>query len=159
LAGGGKEAAHGTGALPSLLVVVLVLGGWFLYSNLPVLFQQPFQPLARHPLRSAAPAILRQSAPAAVVPRPSAGESAEARQSQEEAAALQKQKDLAWAAFYSAPASCEHPADWEAQVECGNRYIRAKKLFEQGWAKDHPASQGSGPAVVLDNSSIRRQQK
>jgi hypothetical protein len=44
---------------------------------------------------------------------------------------LQKKKDQAWAAFYSAPASCEHPIDWNAQVECGNQYMRAKKVFEQ----------------------------
>ena len=70
------------------------------------------------------------------------------------AADLQRQKDHAWLAYYSAPASCEHPVDWKAQVECGNRYIRAKKEFEKQWVAGHGADPTTGAAVVLDNGSI-----
>ena len=149
-------------ALKALLVVVLVQGGWFVYSNFPAFFSHLFQALVvKQSVGVVAPpaAVPRQSPPAVVVSRPGAqGLADESRAQAQEAAALQKQKYLAWAAFYSAPASCEHPTDWDAQVECGNKYMRAKKLFEQGWGKDHPASHGSG-AVVLDNSSIHRPQK
>lgn len=69
------------------------------------------------------------------------------------AVALQKRKDHAWAAVYSAPPSCEHPVDWNAQVECGNQFMRAKKRFEAQWAAEHAAEQTTD-AVVLDNGSI-----
>ena len=44
-----------------------------------------------------------------------------------------KRKEKAWAAYYVAPASCEHPPAWKDQVDCGNQYIRAKREFEQQW--------------------------
>lgn len=66
---------------------------------------------------------------------------------------MQKQKGVAWAAAYSAPASCEHPVDWNAQVECGNQYMRAKKKFEAQWAAEHGLGQAMQP-VVLSNASL-----
>jgi hypothetical protein len=30
-------------------------------------------------------------------------------------------------------------------VECGNQYMRAKKVFEQRWEMEHPSAQGSAP--------------
>jgi hypothetical protein len=48
----------------------------------------------------------------------------------------------AWARYYVAPAACEKPPSWDFQVECGNRYIRAKRAFEAEWA----ARNGSSPA-------------
>jgi very-short-patch-repair endonuclease len=67
---------------------------------------------------------------------------------------LRKQKNREWAAFYSAPASCEHPARWNDQVECGNQYMRAKRRFEQQWSVAHPLDSAQA-AFVLDNSAIR----
>jgi hypothetical protein len=67
---------------------------------------------------------------------------------------LKKQKNREWAAFYSAPSSCEHPASWNDQVECGNQYMRAKKRFEQHWAATHPSDSAQTP-FVLDNTAIR----
>jgi hypothetical protein len=42
-------------------------------------------------------------------------------------------KELAWSRFFVAPAACEKPPTWEFQVECGNRYMRAKREFDAKW--------------------------
>ncbi len=68
---------------------------------------------------------------------------------------LQHQKNLAWAAFYSAPLACDRPPSWKDQVECGNQCIRARGRFEQQWAATHPTEQTPGP-VVLDNTAIKQ---
>ena len=144
--------------LKALLVVSLVLGGWlFFHFLLPMAMQQAFKPLASAPVRRTSSSrqpsysvISPQIPTAPVVSQPSAEELAmQKQQAFQVANALQKKRDLAWAAFYSAPASCEHPADWSAQVECGNLYMRAKKRFEEQWS----ASQGSGVGVVISNGS------
>ena len=133
-------------ALKAIGLAVLLLGGWFVFSQfLPVVVRQAFQPLA--PPRARAASVQPNSIPVAapritgapVILRPSAQELAGQKRVQLEVAnELQKKKDLAWAAFYSAPASCEYPVDWKAQVECGNQYMRAKKMFEQKWTTEHP---------------------
>jgi hypothetical protein len=135
---------------------VFLGGGWFLYSYVfPSVIQQAFQPLAAR----VAPAAKSLITPRRTLSDPSVlqispDRLAEMKGSQmREAAAHQKQKQVAWAAFYSAPASCEHPVDWKSQVECGNQYMRAKKVFEQKWAAEHPMIQGSGAGVVLDNGA------
>jgi hypothetical protein len=56
---------------------------------------------------------------------------------QQAAAALALQKEQAWSAYYAPSPSCEHPPNWSEQVECGNRYMRAKKQFESQWAAQH----------------------
>jgi hypothetical protein len=141
---------------------VFLAGGWFLCSYvLPSVIQQAFQPLAAKPARSVQAPSQSVITPRHALSTPAAFEirgnaSADMKVSQlQETSALQKQKQAAWAAFYSAPASCEHPVDWNAQVECGNRYMRAKKVFELKWAAEHP-SQGSGAEVVLGNSSLKK---
>jgi very-short-patch-repair endonuclease len=141
---------------------VFLAGGWFLYSYvLPSVIQQAFQPLAAKPARSVQAPSQSVITPRRALSTPAAFEirgnaSADMKVSQmQETSALQKRKQAAWAAFYSAPASCEHPVDWNAQVECGNRYMRAKKVFELKWAAEHP-SQGSGAEVVLGNSSLKK---
>lgn len=106
------------------------------------------------------PLAARHIAPASAVPqamfatRPS-GEAVAAtrRPKPSDTKTLQKQKGLAWAAAYSAPTSCEHPADWNAQVECGNRYMRAKEKFEAQWAAEHGLGRVMQP-VVLSNASL-----
>jgi Protein of unknown function (DUF2726) len=123
-------------------MTILVLGGWFIFSYvLPGAIKVAFQALATPQIRvppappQSVPVRRSQTPAAQVVYEPSAEELAERRRAiLQQAAAQQKSKDLAWAAFYSAPASCEHPADWAAQVECGNQYMRAKKRFEERWA-------------------------
>jgi Protein of unknown function (DUF2726) len=126
--------------LRAIAVAVLLLGGWFIFSQvLPAALKQAFQPLAAPRVRAASMpksvAVMPARIPSSpVVAGPTAAELATQRQQAFQAAnALQKKKDLAWAAFYTAPASCEHPADWSAQVECGNQYMRAKKRFEERW--------------------------
>jgi hypothetical protein len=127
--------------LRAIGVAVLLLGGWFIFSQvLPSALKQAFQPLAMPrvqtplvPQRSVA-AMPAQIPTSPVVAGPTAAELAAMKQQALQVAnALQKKKDLAWAAFYTPPASCEHPADWTAQVECGNLYMRAKKRFEERW--------------------------
>jgi hypothetical protein len=127
------------------LGIVVLVAGWFLYSQfLPLAIQHAFQPMA-----------VRRVTASSVLPKPSAEEVAEKRRAQvQELAALQKQKNLAWAASYSPPVSCEHPVDWSAQVECGNQYMRARKLFEQRWVTEHTTGQATGSATVLENASI-----
>jgi hypothetical protein len=43
-------------------------------------------------------------------------------------------KAEAWARYYVAPPACDKPPNWDFQVECGNRYIRAKRAFEAEWS-------------------------
>jgi hypothetical protein len=131
--------------LKTIVCGILIVAGWFVYTEfLGFTVQRAFQTLA---VSHAVPHTVTPSSPksatlkptlisaAPAVTGPSAYEFAVQKQQALQATnALQKKKDLAWAAFYSAPASCEQPADWSAQVECGNQYMRAKKLFEQRWA-------------------------
>jgi hypothetical protein len=132
--------------LKAVALVVLLLGGWFIFSQvLPAAIKQAFQPLATPRVRVASTlpksvVVMPARIPASpVAAGPTAAELATERQQAFQVAnALQKKKDLAWAAFYTLPASCEHPADWKAQVECGNQYMRAKRVFEQQWGAEHP---------------------
>jgi Protein of unknown function (DUF2726) len=131
--------------LRAIAIVILLLGGWFIFSQfLPAAIKQAFQPLAPPHVRPASipksvAAMPAQISSSPVVGGPAAAVLATQKQQVFQAAnALQKRKDQAWAAFYTAPASCEHPADWKAQVECGNQYMRAKKRFEERWEAEHP---------------------
>jgi very-short-patch-repair endonuclease len=80
-------------ALKMALGGVLLIGGWFIYSQfLPFVVQRALQPLAVPHVASSLTTTL-----------------AERKRAEMQAiASSKKQKDLAWAAFYSAPASCEH---------------------------------------------------
>jgi len=145
-------------ALKAVALAALVTCGWLFYSYLlPTLMQQAFAPLAKPAHTAVVPPKARNaSKPIAsdpVVAPPIAEVSAEAKRVRElEIVAQARQKNLAFAAFYSPPASCEHPTDWNAQVECGNEYIRAKRAFELKWAAEHPSQ--AGGAVVLDSGSV-----
>jgi len=98
----------------------------------------------------AAAVIPAGGSPLAVIRGASAQTLAEEKRTALQAAAvLQKEKDQAWVAFYSAPTSCERPLDWNAQVECGNQYLRAQKRFEAQWVAEHASDQTTGKAVVL----------
>jgi hypothetical protein len=129
--------------LRAIAVIILLLSGWFIFSQvLPTVVSQALQPLKMSRARIAPRPIQvtpRQAPTAPVISGLSTDELAWQKRVRLQAAnALQKKKDQAWAASYSAPASCEHPVDWNAQVECGNQYMRAKKLFEQKWTTEHP---------------------
>lgn len=67
---------------------------------------------------------------------------AKAAVAQQAAAAEEKRRERAWQQFFKPDDSCEHPADWAEQVECGNQYIRARKAFDKLWRlqKDRPAA-------------------
>lgn len=129
----------------AVAAAILLLAGWFIFSQfLPAVVKQVLQHVAVPHLRVAsAPPNSISVAPsristAPVIPGPSSEELAWQKRVQLQAAnSLQMKKDQAWAAFYSAPTSCEHPADWAAQVECGNQYMRAKKRFEERWKAEH----------------------
>jgi hypothetical protein len=77
-------------------------------------------------------------------------EAARALAAQQVAEALAKCKQAAWAEYYKPPPSCEHPPAWADQVECGNRYIRAKREFEKLWSNQ----KNSQAAPVDPDSSI-----
>lgn len=149
--------------LKAIAVAVLLLAGWLIFGYvLPAAIKQAFQPLAIP--RVGAASVPPSSIPVAppripmvpVVSGPRADELAWQKRVQVQAAnALQKKKDLAWAAFYLTPASCEHPPSWKDQVECGNLYMRAKKRFEERWE----ASQGTGAEVDLGYGSVDGPQK
>ena len=49
-------------------------------------------------------------------------------------AAVAQAKDEAWQRFIKPSPKCDSPQDWDIQVECGNAYVRAKKVFEVRWA-------------------------
>jgi hypothetical protein len=146
-------------ALKWVLGGTVLFGGWFFWCQfLPFGIQRAFQPMAvRHEPGSLARPKLASTVTSWQIPTtpvvtgPAAGELAEKRGVESQAAALQRQEYRAWAAFYSAPASCEHPIDWNAQVECGNQYMRAKNEFEKQWLAEHASGQTSAATVTLDN--------
>jgi hypothetical protein len=136
---------------------VLIIAGWFIYTQLiGFTAHRAFQTLAvTHTGTASSPksATLRPT-PVSTPPTVAGPGAEELAVQRQQALQTAKRKDQAWAAFYTARASCEHPADWSAQVECGNQYMRAKKVFEQRWNTEHPAGQGAGVGVVLDNGSV-----
>ena len=146
--------------------VVIVGGGVFVTQILPATFQRALQPLAAH---EAPPPIPKAAVPSrsATTPAPvampatpaAAGQTPQELVEQRRAAflaagELQREKNHAWLAYYSVPASCEHPVDWPAQVECGNQYMRAKYVFDAQWAKEHEPGKAVAPVVVLGNGSV-----
>lgn len=79
-----------------------------------------------------------------------ASQAAQAQQTQLKAQADQAQSDLqsarleqqevvrkqaAWHAFFQPKKVCDTPPDFDTQVECGNAYMRAKRAFEDRWAR------------------------
>ena len=78
--------------------------------------------------RQAADAAARQLEAKAAQTR---SEMETARLEQQEAA----RKDAAWQAFFKPKKVCDDPPDSDTQVECGNAYMRAKRDFEDRWAR------------------------
>lgn len=60
-----------------------------------------------------------------------------------ELAALREEaeRQSAWAAYYQPPPECLKPANWEMQVECGNRHMRAKRQLDAEWRASQVAGQ------------------
>jgi uncharacterized membrane protein YhiD involved in acid resistance len=58
-----------------------------------------------------------------------------AQEAQREGIAQMEAKERAWNRYYQTPPECEKPANWDAQVECGNRHIRARREFEINWER------------------------
>jgi Protein of unknown function (DUF2726) len=128
-------------------IVVLIAAGWTIYSQLlPLLVSRAIGTQAVASMSRPTAASTASVEPAPVIPKrgamhPGANEQLEAKQlevqtalaAEQAAEAQAKQKRDAWTAYYAAPASCEHPAAWAEQVECGNQYMRAKKEFERQW--------------------------
>lgn len=65
-----------------------------------------------------------------------------AAQAEQEAA---QRKEAAWQAFFKPKTVCSSPPDWDTQVECGNAHIRAKKEFEEKWARGELCRTGCAP--------------
>jgi hypothetical protein len=149
--------------MKTALGAFVVVLGWVAYAYMiPPLLQNSLQSLAPKPQpvsRIVSQMPVSVAAPPAFSVRamsePTADDLATKRQAELQAATeLRRQRDRAWAVYYVAPASCEHPVDWNAQVECGNQYIRAKKSFEEKWSKDHGETISTEPGIVLDNLSL-----
>jgi hypothetical protein len=120
-------------------VMVVLVGAWIVYTRAAASLPEVAAPATVVPVQMAVP---KQLVPAAAPVDTAAIQAAEqkrlevARAMAEQQAAedLEKRKKEAWAAYYKPPASCEHPPGWQDQVECGNKYIRAKREFEKQWA-------------------------
>jgi len=65
----------------------------------------------------------------------------------------ERRKATAWSAFYRPAKDCEDPPTWEIQVECGNRYIRAKREFEAQWAAQEAAAAAQAMIVRGDGGA------
>jgi very-short-patch-repair endonuclease len=135
------------------VVIAVIVAGWVIYSQLLTIStpsgvaSKSLAAMARQgtPMPEFRPAA-DPLAPVAIHPT-SAEQDTEKQERARAAIAAQqmvteaeKRKDKAWAAYYVAPASCEHPPSWKDQVDCGNQYIRAKREFEQQW-QVHVATQ------------------
>ncbi len=150
-----------TGALlrPVLGLALLGIvggGGWLVYSHLlatalPQLATRVHVPMAQTLLPTRVPVSAPPVSSVAVQDGQQTQKHAVA--AQRAADVLAKRKQAAWAEFYKAPASCEHPPAWADQVECGNQYIRAKKEFESLWQAQlnaqQPSSASSSALVVV----------
>jgi hypothetical protein len=131
------------------VVIAVIFAGWVIFSQLRTI-SMATAVAVKFP--AAVPRLAGQGTPmqefrpaaAALAPtamRPTAAEQEEEKQEKARAALAAQQmvmeaakrKEKAWAAYYFAPASCEHPPAWKDQVDCGNQYIRAKREFEQQW--------------------------
>jgi hypothetical protein len=147
-------------AIKVLAGFALMVGIWLVYSRaVPNIVQSTAkslvaksQPVSSAMPRPAAQPVVSPTSVAPLISRPSQEDVAERRDNELRAiTALRRQRDRAWADFYSSPASCDHPSDWNAQVECGNQYMRAKRAFEEHWASAHGIGNNIAPVVVLEN--------
>jgi len=135
------------------VIIAIIAAGWVLYSQLRTI-SVPSAVAAKS--GAVMPRLAGQGTPmpefrpaaAALAPlamRPTAAEQEAEKQEKARAAFAAQQMVIEtakreWAAYYVAPASCEHPPAWKDQVDCGNQYIRAKREFEQQW-QAHIATQ------------------
>jgi hypothetical protein len=83
---------------------------------------------ARHAVESAAEAQRAQLEAKAAQTR---SEMETARLEQQESAL----KAAAWETFFQPKKVCDNPPDSDTQVECGNAHMRAKRDFEERWAR------------------------
>lgn len=114
------------------VVVLAVTAAYWIGSDTPEM--PPREPAA--PKRSLhRNAMSAQASPAPVVRRGTLMDPVDLAMRRAERAHIANEaaKDAAWNAEWKVSPECEHPVDWAAQVECGNRYIRARRAFEQRW--------------------------
>ena len=143
------------GGLSLILVGVVIWGAWWALSQFTKLLPNIISP---PPIAMALVAVPKPPTPALAPMNAAAIQEAEQKRleagrawaAQHAADALAKRKQTAWNQYYKPPASCEHPPAWQDQVECGNRYIRAKREFEKLWSNQV----NSQPAPVNPDSSI-----
>jgi hypothetical protein len=129
------------------VIIAIIAAGWVIYSQLWIIsMPSAVKSLAAMPRLAGQGTPMPEFRPAAaalapLAVRPTAAEQEAEKQERARAALAAQQmvmetakrKEKAWAAYYVAPASCEHPPAWKDQVDCGNQYIRAKREFEQQW--------------------------
>lgn len=120
------------------LVVLAVTAVYWIGSDTPEMPRvEPAAP-KRSLNRNAVPV---QSTPAPAVPQGALVDPVDLATRRAESAQIANEAamEAAWNAEWKVSPECEHPVDWPAQVECGNRYIRAKRAFEERWGlTQHP---------------------
>ena len=112
------------------LVVLAVTAAYRIGSDTPEM--SPREPAApkRSPRR---PAMSAQATSAPAVRRGTLIDPVDLAMRRAESAQIANEAamEAAWNAEWKVSPECEHPGDWAAQVECGNRYIRARRVFEE----------------------------
>jgi hypothetical protein len=124
-----------------MAAIAAVIGcGWAIYSQVP-----QAAPAARVPATEALPSApdSRNSALAKQA-ETKRRDAAAVLAAQDLADAYARRKAAAWAAYYAAPVSCDHPPAWKDQIDCANQYMRAKREFERRWS-DEPHLGGGVP--------------
>ncbi|HEX4051178.1 MAG TPA: DUF2726 domain-containing protein [Steroidobacteraceae bacterium] len=140
-------------AKPVLALAVLILGGFAYVHALSWMGARTIisnAAVSEQATARAAPSVVAGGPPSRAVPMPTAEAGA---LPPIDAAGKLHQKDEAWAAYYKASPSCLHPVDWNAEVECGNLYIRARRDFESQWAR--ATGTHSPGEIVLDNDLLK----
>ena len=116
----------------AMVVVVVSAAFWMVNESGRASLTEPSSPKllpsSLMPRAPVGPAPEASANPPLVDPVDLAVRRAESAQIADEAA-----MEAAWNAEWKVSAECEHPADWDSQVECGNRYIRARRAFEERW--------------------------
>lgn len=128
-----------------VIAVVAVAGLWLAGYLIRDGQNKADQKAVEQVLRSMSEEAQRKNAQArreAAMQKAAAEAAAEARAREEQrrhAAAAQARRaaearERAWAAHYKPPRECENPGDdWNAQVECANHYMRARKAFDASY--------------------------
>lgn len=126
------------------VVVLAVTAAYWIGSDTPEM--PPREPAA--PKRSLhRNATSAQASPAPVVRRGTLMDPVDLAMRRAESAQIANEAamEATWSAEWKVSPECEHPVDWAAHAECGNRYIRARRVFEGKWNAQRAAGELLSP--------------